>query len=169
MSQQRPPEEPPQEPPKPPRPPERPPGRRAVRLTFAYDASGVRLIDRQLIEKHVPPPDEEQVTSPGAVSMELLAPDGSVRFRRNIPEAIPQDVEVFEPEVDHGVRRRPGPPPSGVFTVIVPDDDEATEVALLAGEQAAPPGLKLPREAARRPVTIARFDFRRSEDVGGSV
>jgi hypothetical protein len=112
---------------------------RSVRLTLAYDEAGVRVIDRTPVTKPVPPNVEEVPAFTAARAGEPQLPSHAV---------------------ERGVRRHPQPLPSGVFTVIVPDDERAESVVLLAGpgsrgaehgRQAGPPG---------GPVELTRFALR---------
>lgn len=132
---------------------------KVVRLTFSYDESGIHLLDRQVITKRIEPGEALSAPPPAdTVSAELRTAGGVPKFRRAIPDAIPRDVEVFDPE--HGIRREPTPPSSGVFTVLVPEDEEADEVVLIAGRAALPSSLAVARETSREPTVIARFAFR---------
>ena len=140
--------------------------RRAVRLTFAYEPSGMRLIDRTALGKPAGPGDDPGAPWPDqAIGAELRTADQRATFRRLLPAgAIPADVEVFDPAIPGGVRRQPAPPPSGVFTVVVPDDGDATEVVLMAGPAAAttriPPGGPATAGLASGPAVLGRFPFR---------
>ena len=147
--------------------------RRVVRLTFAFDEGGIRLIDRTPVEKRIPPSDDVVADPPpAALAAELRTSGDAPTFRRVLHEAIPQDVEVFDP--DQGVSRHPVAPASGAFTVLVPDDEDASDVVLVAGVdavpaqpgiegqrafRAAPPGEPVPQE-------LARFPFREPPDDG---
>ncbi|HEX2222392.1 MAG TPA: hypothetical protein VHK06_07685 [Candidatus Limnocylindria bacterium] len=147
---------------------------RATRLTFAYDASGIRLIDRQPISRPAPPADEApaQLTASDIVA-ELRTAADAATYRRVLPQAIRRDVEVFDPALPGGVRRDPSPPAAGVFTVIVPEDPAADEVVLLGREEPADvPGMA--DEAGARPVEVGRFRLREGgqappEGTGGNV
>lgn len=138
----------------------------AVRLTFAYDASGIRLIDRTEVHKPAGPADE--APAPGAaasVRAELRTAADRTVFRRELPpEALPTDAEVFDPAAEGGVRRDPTPLPSGVFTVVVPVDDDAEEVVLVADRGLAPDlpaGPSRPGAAsAAGPSELGRFPLR---------
>ncbi|WP_432513056.1 hypothetical protein [Kineococcus sp. SYSU DK001] len=140
---------------------------RAVRLTFAYDSSGIRLIDRTPVDKRVPPgEDPGAAPSPDTVSAELRTAADRPTFRvRLSPYDIPQSTEVFDPGTERGVHRVPRAPTRGAFSVIVPDDAAAQDVVLLAGPSvAAGPG---PADATARtsgPQEIGRYRLR--EDGG---
>lgn len=148
---------------------------RAVRLTLAYDDAGVRVIDRTPVDMPVPPsvpePESFRVAGPReasplpahAVVTELRTADDDTTYRQVVEHAIPHDQEVFDPSVERGMRRHPVPPPSGVFTVIVPDDRAADAVVLLAHPASTGAERALTPEAARQaagPVELARFPLR---------
>ena len=144
---------------------------RSIRLTLAYDESGVRIIDRTPVAKTAPPSAEAppaftaaqagEPELPGhAVVTELRDASDETTYRQVVEHAIPQTVEVFEQGVERGVWRHPEPPPSGVFTVIVPDDERAESVVLLAGPGS--PGAERALRAAPLggPVELTRFSLR---------
>lgn len=139
---------------------------RAIRLTVAYDETGVRVIDRTPVEKPVPPSAAELPALgaqglPGhAVVAELRAGDDATTYRQIVEHAIPEDVEVFEPGVERGARRHPVPLAKGVFTVIVPDDESAESVVLLAGPRSRGAGMAPQAAAPGAPVELTRFPLR---------
>jgi hypothetical protein len=140
----------------------RPPG--AVRLTFSFGPEGVRLLDRQAIDKRLPPADdlpaELDATS---VAAEVRSAAGAPSYRVVVPQAIPRDVEVFDP--DGTSHRDPTPPARGVFTVLVPADPDAVEVVLLTGEREP---TQKSAQAGGRPVEYGRFSLRPDDTVGHS-
>jgi hypothetical protein len=152
----------------------------AIRLTLAYDDTGVTVIDRTPVDKPVPPsvpepasfraapPRDAQPLPAHAVVTELRAPDDTTTYRQVVEHAIQHDQEVFDPSVERGVRRHPVPPPSGVFTVIVPDDRAADAVVLLAEPTSSGAARLAPGEAAPAagPVELARFPLRAGGGVG---
>ena len=154
----------------PPQDPVLPDEPRSIRLTLAYDDSGVRVIDRTPVTKPVPPSVENVPPFAGARAGEPQLPSHAVvtelrdtadetTYRQIVEHAIPEDVEVFDPAVERGVRRHPQPLPSGVFTVIVPDDERAESVVLLAGPDSR--GAEHGRQAAPGgPVELTRFALR---------
>jgi hypothetical protein len=144
---------------------------RSIRLTLAYDESGVRVIDRTPVTKPFPPSVEDVpafTAAPGgepqlpshAVVTELRDAADDTTYRQIVEHAIPDDVEVFEPGVERGVRRHPQPLPSGVFTVIVPDDERAESVVLLAGPDSRGAEHGLRAAAPGGPVELTRFALR---------
>lgn len=142
----------------------------ALRLTFAYDASGIRLIDRTPVDKRVPP-SEDPASAPSheAVSAELRTAGDRPTFRVQLsPYDIPQSTEVFDPEADHGVYRIPVAPREGAFSIIVPDDDAAQDVVLLGGPTTTRPGFAdAPARASGPPQVLGRFSLRASGGEAG--
>jgi hypothetical protein len=143
-------------------------GTQGVRLIFAYDADGIRLLARLPGPDTVPPGDDVHAEPPAtAIAAELRTAEDVPTFRRVVDEAIPGSVEVFDP--DRGPFLDPRPPGSGAFDVVVPDDERARHVVLLAGAEGVPKALRFaPRPAARAADrVIARFDFRGGEHGAG--
>jgi hypothetical protein len=159
--------------------PDAPAPPRSIRLTLAYDESGVRVIDRTPVTKPVPasvpaPPPSgapargaAQPLPTHAVVAELRSDDDSTTYRQIVEHAIPHDVEVFEPGVERGVRRHGVPLATGVFTVIVPDDEAASSVVVLAAPQSrmAPPDADT--RALAGPVELTRFSLRGPDGGNG--
>lgn len=105
---------------------------RSRRLTFTYDASGVRLHSRTDRMKAAPP-SEPLGASPAddTVVAELRDAQGATIYRARIVGALPSDVELFEP--DGTIRRERFVPEKGMFTVVVPADRRADRVVVHAG------------------------------------
>ena len=144
------------------RPAQEAPPRGAVRLTFSFGLDGVQLIDRQVVDKRVPPPDElPPELDATTIAAEVRSATGDASFRRVVPQAIPVDVEVFSP--DGAPHRDPTPPSRGVFTVLVPDDPAGVEVVLLARERVS---FDKPAQEGGRPIEYGRFSLRGDEKVG---
>jgi hypothetical protein len=144
---------------------ERMPG---VHLIFAYDADGIRLTARVHGAEVVGPSDDVTVEPPEtAIAAELRTGRDVPIFRRVVEDAIPETIEAFDP--DGGVFRVPGPRESGAFAVVVPDDERARDVVLVAGARGVPRGLRFaPPPGARAAArAIARFSFRGDEHGNG--
>jgi hypothetical protein len=108
---------------------ETPAPQRAVRFVFAYDGDDVRLVSRQEIAALAPPTDRLD-TAGGGFFAELRDSGGALLYRRVIPP-IPRDVEVFDETPDRTMSRVPVEHPTGVFTVLVPQEPDADHLALL--------------------------------------
>jgi hypothetical protein len=144
---------------------------RAIRLIFSFGPEGVQLVSRQPVAMQVPPSDDVSGPAPMAgLAAELRTAGDDTTFRRYLTEAIPLDSEVFNPEAEGGMHRAPVAPESGVFTVLVPDDDRAEDLVLLVGPREVPPPIAAAVEARLeaepgRPVELGRFRLR--EGAGG--
>ena len=139
---------------------------RAIRLTFAYGPDGVQLVARQALAMQVPPTDDVSAApSPVGLTAELRTTGDDITFRRDLPNAIPRDSEVFEPEGEGGMHRAPVAPETGVFTVLVPDDESAEDLVLVLGTTDVPPSIaramegRLEAEGAAA-QELARFPLR---------
>jgi hypothetical protein len=128
---------------------------RALRLTFTYSEGRIELVDSRPIRKRVPSPDAPGRILGNALLVQVLDADGETVFNRVVLEPIPRDVEVFDPDFPRGVARAPIERPSGGFSVVVPDDDQAAEVVLMSGGEEGEA-----RAEATSMSEIARFDLR---------
>ena len=138
-----------------------------VRLVFAYDADGIRLLARLPGPGTVLPGDDVRAEPPAtAIAAELRTAEDVPTFRRIVHDAIPATVEAFGGAQPF---RHPGPRTSGAFDVVVPDDERARDVVLVAGARGVPPELRFaPAPGARaRAREIARFSFRGDEHERG--
>lgn len=138
----------------------------AVRLTFAYDASGVRLLSRTPVSKPAPP--SERLEGPPAaahVSVELRTSDDTPTYRQGLPAAIPATVEV--PGGARGLKRVPNEMTEGAFATVVPADDAAVDVVLIGQAAGLPEALApladgppVAGAPAGGPVELGRFRLR---------
>ena len=118
------------------------PPSRSLRLTFAYDDEGLRLVDRTRRLGVAPPTAPlDRDPPPAAVVVEVRAEGGGALYRTLLADPIPQSLESFDPEA--GLRRHAHAPPSGGFSAVVPAPEDATEVVVWAGPAVtlAQPGL----------------------------
>jgi hypothetical protein len=134
----------------------------AIRLTFAYDETGVRVIDRTPVEKLVPASVAEPAAAvpTHAVVAELRDRDDAAVYRQIVEQALPESTEVFEEGVERGMWRHPVPQVRGVFTVIVPDDAAAESVVLLAGPGTRGAGMAAGPAAPGGAVELTRAPLR---------
>jgi hypothetical protein len=135
---------------------------RSERLTFEWDAQGVRLARRITREKPAPRGDDlDKEPRPDSVWIEVRGGNGEVVYRRGLRDAITQHAEVFEP--DGRIRAIPYAPDTGVFTVVVPLERRAGQAVVVAGPQAelAQPGLQPGPGEADRPRELARVQLGR--------
>ncbi|GAA3077340.1 hypothetical protein [Streptosporangium carneum] len=137
-------------------------GTPAVRLTFAYDTKGIRLRSRTPVGKAAPEGEDTTVQlRADAVTAELHTLEGQVIYRQAVPSAMPATIEIFGGS--EGASTVPNRLTSGAFSVIVPLDELAREVVLLAQPDALPSALRavmrddLPGHV---PVELGRFPLR---------
>lgn len=135
---------------------------RSIRLTFRFDDSGIRIIDRtprlkpaRVSEPLATPPH------PAKIIAEVRSPQGAPVFRATLNDPIPQSVEIFEP--DGRPQRVASVRSTGVFSVVVPVDRRADHIVIEAGENvrlAQEPFALLPEAESRRRV-LGRFPLRK--------
>ena len=136
---------------------------RAVRLTFTYESDEeIRLVGRQPMEMVTPPTDAlSGYEGEQGFWIEVRSDQDETLYRWVMQDPLRQDVEVFSPDPKEPVTRRPVEKPSGSFSVVVPDLEEADHVALLSSR--APSA-----HAPARPATeFARFSLRSGREGGG--
>jgi hypothetical protein len=117
----------------------------SVRLTFAYDNGGLRLVSRTPRRKPPPPTAPlDREPPPNTVVVELRSQQDAVQYRQLLTDPIPQSLEVIDP--DGQFRRVAYARPTGGFSVVVPRPAAAAVVVVLAGPQVelAQPGLAPP-------------------------
>lgn len=118
------------------------------RLTFTYDADGVRLYARQRVAMLAPPDDSPRTLAARAGSwVELRDADGHGVYRQILNDPMPTTFEAHSPLAGAHPTRVPAPADdSGVFQVVVPDVAEAQDVVLhgLTDQEAAVPLLTEP-------------------------
>jgi hypothetical protein len=128
--------------------------RGAVRLIFQYEGDEVRLVSSRHIDKLVPPDDEADAEEERqGFFAEVRGADDRVLRRRLLHAPVRRDAEVFSDERDRGLSRVPVERPSGVFSLVVPDLEEASYVALVERREQDRPGFAaLPSELIRVPL-----------------
>jgi len=139
-------------------------GQRVVRLTFTYEGDDVHLVGQQPVEMIIPPTDAlSGYEGEQGFWVEVRSGQDETLHRRVMDDPLRQDVEVFSPDPEQSVARTPVEKPSGIFTVLVPDLDEADHVTLMTS--AAP---SIARETTvRGPATeLARFSLRPGSEGG---
>jgi hypothetical protein len=128
--------------------------RGAVRLIFQYEGDEVRLVSSRHIDKVVPPDDEAETDEERqGFYAEVRGADDRVLRRRLLHAPVRRDAEVFTDEGDRALSRIPVERPSGVFSLVVPDLEEADYVALVERREQDRPGFAaLPSELIRVPL-----------------
>ena len=110
------------------------PYNRALRLTFEYEGSDVKLVSSQKIEMILPPThpleggDEET-----GFWFTLSDAAGKAVYRRVVHNPIPLDKEVFSNDPKNpSVHRAPVEKPKGTFVLLVPDIPQAQTLQLFS-------------------------------------
>jgi hypothetical protein len=135
--------------------------RGAVRLIFRYEGDEVRLVSSRRVEKLLAPDEPEAAGQRPGFFAEVRGADDRVLDRRRLREPIRRDAEVFSGEPDRSLARVPVERPAGVFSLLVPDLEEADYVALVERPAPGEPGL-----AAAVPTELIRVPLRGPEAGG---
>ena len=105
---------------------------KALRLTFEYEGSVVKLVSAQSIDMILPmsqPLDTQQ--DQAGFWFTLTDSDGKPVYRRVVNNPIGYDREVFSSDpAQPSIQRVPTPKPKGTFVLLVPDLTEARTVRL---------------------------------------
>ena len=98
----------------------------ALRLTFAYRGTQIRLVGVERIAMIVPASiDETTDATTSGYSFALLDANGRAIYRRPLHNPIRIDAEVFSPGKDRPIERVPMSTSEGRFTLLVPDLPDA--------------------------------------------
>jgi hypothetical protein len=124
-----------------------------LRLTFAYDANGIRLIRSQRVEmitppSVTPPPQENQA----GYWFEVRDANGRLLYYRVLHDPLQMDLEIFSNDPKQPITRVPNSNPNREFTLLVPDLPEADSF-VFRGELPGPKGPFAP------PQELARYSF----------
>jgi hypothetical protein len=110
----------------------------AVRLIFEYEGDDVRLVSSQAVDMVVPPGDPVAAdTTPPGVLAEVRQADGTTLYRKSVGQLLRSDVEVFSDDPARSITRAPVDRPSGTFVLVIPDDEAADHLALVANSPEA--------------------------------
>lgn len=126
------------------------------RLTFTYRDGTVELESDQQVQMTMPaqPPIRTQETAGSGFWYELRDADDEVSHRIDAPDPIPTDIEVFSDDPERTIERVDAVPRSGVFTVLIPEIEQAREIALVRSAASSDAG------APESRVEIGRFALR---------
>lgn len=142
-------------------PPQVRPYNGALRLTFEYEGSNVKLVSKQKVEMILPPTQSltGHENQTGFWFM-LSNAQGTPVYRRAVHNPIAYDREIFSNNPEHpSVQRVPVAEPKGTFILLVPDVQEAKTIQLFS-HPLNPAGRGL---AASE---FARFDIASEPDKG---
>jgi hypothetical protein len=109
------------------------PPNRALRLTFEYEGSSVRLVSSQTVDMILPPshPLEARENETG-FWFTLADAAGKPVYRRIVQNPIRLDREVFSQDPKKSIHRLDQPKPKGSFVVLVPDFAPARTLILFS-------------------------------------
>jgi len=110
---------------------------RALRLMFAYENGVVHLVSRQEVDMTLPPEDAPAQGPEQGFWAELRDTSGKALFRRVMHNPIPVDTEVFSDTPERNMARVDGAPTEGMFSIVVPNDPCAAELALFSSHHEA--------------------------------
>ena len=133
---------------------------RSLRLTIEYRGSDLSVVDRRSVEMLAPVSDAIRgYDGQSGFWYELRSSTGETVYRRVIHNPIRADVEEHTVEPTLMTRRHAVAEPSGVFTVLVPDDPQAAKLVLFSSPAD-------PAAVAQPAGQIAEFDLRPSGEQG---
>ena len=112
-------------------PPHPPAPTHALRLTFDYRGSALRLTDSRRVEM-VAPPVVAPPPKPGQSGYWIQVTDaaGRIVYHRSLHNPIAVDTEAYAPDRTQTITRVPLPTREGQFTVLFPDLPAAQAFAL---------------------------------------
>lgn len=94
----------------------------ALRLTFAWRGTQIRVVGSERIAMIVPPSiDAPSETATTGYSFALLDANGRVIYRRPLHAPIRIDTEAYSPGKGRAIERVPLATSEGQFTLLVPD------------------------------------------------
>jgi hypothetical protein len=135
-------------------------GPRSLRFTIEYRGTDMSIVDRRSLD--MPAPISDAIRGYDGQSgfwYELRSPSGETLYRRVLHNPLRFHVEEHALEPSPTMRRRAVEQPSGVFTVLVPDDPQAATLVVFS----SPPDPAALAEPAGR---IAEFSLRQSGGQG---
>jgi hypothetical protein len=140
----------------------------AWRLTYEYDADGVRLSAQQRVATMAPPDDSELTHAARAgYWVELRAADGHGLYRQILVDPFRTTVEAHSSDPAVGSTHVTRSDPAGVFQVVVPDLPDADEVVLHGMEEPwSSAGDVAARSATARPLLTVRLHETPPFEVG---
>ena len=133
---------------------------RAMRLSFAYEGSEVRLVEQQNLQKVTQPSDPidtRQYRERSGFWVEIQDGQGQPLYRRIMDDHFEPSIEVRSQDPEYPLERIPIDRPRGTFSVIVPAFPDADAVVLFG----SPIDSRDARAAMQPAREIARFGLRR--------
>ena len=112
----------------------------ALRVTFGYQGSQVRVLGSERVAMLVPAPADDPPAA-GQTGYWLAVRDaaGRVMYHQPLQDPLQTSVEVFAPDPRQPITRMSNPVREGRFTAIVPDTPDAEVVELYGPPDPARP------------------------------
>jgi hypothetical protein len=128
---------------------------RCIRLIFSYQDSKIDLISQQDVEMIIPPSkDLNYDKNQSGFWYDLHDKDGKILYHDYVFNPIQTSVEILSDSNDGSFKRIPIEHPKGVFTLLIPQIDEAQELILYSSPIE-------PKREFKKAEEIARFDLRK--------
>ena len=103
----------------------------ALRVTFGYQGSQVRVLGSERVAMLVPAPaGDPPAAGQTGYWLEVRDAAGRVMYHQPLQDPLQTSVEVFAPDPRQPITRMPNPVREGRFTAIVPDSPDAEVVEL---------------------------------------
>jgi hypothetical protein len=102
----------------------------AIRLTFSYKATDIKLISQNKIEKKLPP--SSNISNKSGFWFEVIDDKQNVLYQRIISNPIRTDIEVFSNEPKESIMRQKISQIEGVFSLLIPDLPDAKSFSLFS-------------------------------------
>ncbi len=134
----------------------------ALRLTFAYQGTALRLADSRRVEMRAPPV-VGPAPKPGQSGYWIQVTDASSRvvYHRSLHNPIAVDIESYTPDRSQTITRVPLSKSEGQFSVLIPDVPEALLFALHG-----PPDPRVPSTPAQELVRLDVDALRKFRPTG---
>lgn len=103
---------------------------KAIRLTFSYKGTAIKLVSQDKVEKILPP--STKISNRSGFWYEVADDKQNVLYQRIISSPIQTDVEVFSNESKESIMRQKVSNIQGVFSILIPDFPEARTFSLFS-------------------------------------
>jgi hypothetical protein len=102
----------------------------AIRLTFSYKGTDIKLISQDKIEKILPP--SSNISNRSGSWYEVADDKQNLLYQRIISNPLQTDIEVFSNESKESIMRQKISQIEGVFSILIPDLPEAKTFSLFS-------------------------------------
>jgi hypothetical protein len=128
---------------------------RGIRLIFSYQDTKVDLISQQDVEMIIPPSkDVNYDRDQSGFWYDLHDKDGKILYHNYVFNPIQTSVETLSDNKDGSFKRIPIEHPKGVFTLLIPQINEAQKLILYSSPIE-------PQHEFKKAKEIAHFDLRK--------